>query len=100
MNEKRYFVMVTVSGPDQPGITATFSKIPVLGSLPIFGALFETKDEQKQRKDLIVLVTPEMTTPLATTDAKPNVYMPRDFLVKLDPKDVPEAQPKKSSKKK
>ena len=27
MDEKRDFVMVTVSGPDQPGITAAFSKI-------------------------------------------------------------------------
>jgi phosphoserine phosphatase len=29
MAEKRDFVMVTVSGPDQPGITATFSKVLV-----------------------------------------------------------------------
>jgi len=29
MDEKRDFVMVTVSGPDQPGITASFSKILV-----------------------------------------------------------------------
>jgi phosphoserine phosphatase len=29
MNEKRDFVMVTVSGPDQPGITASFSRILV-----------------------------------------------------------------------
>ncbi|MBZ5602233.1 MAG: pilus assembly protein N-terminal domain-containing protein [Acidobacteriia bacterium] len=89
-----------VSGLVDNRETDLFSKIPVLGSLPIFGALFKTKDEKKTRTDLIVLVTPELTTPLATTEAKPNVYMPRDFLVRLDPKDVPEAQPKKSSKKK
>jgi phosphoserine phosphatase len=29
MDEKKDFVMVTVSGPDQPGITAAFSKILV-----------------------------------------------------------------------
>ena len=29
MDERRDFVMVTVSGPDQPGITATFSKVLV-----------------------------------------------------------------------
>ena len=73
----------------------TFSKIPILGSLPIFGALFKSKDTAKERKDLIMLVTPEMTTPLATTDAKPTVYMPRDFLVRLDPKDVPQTSTKK-----
>jgi pilus assembly protein CpaC len=75
-----------------------FNKIPVLGSLPIFGALFKSKDEKRQRTDLIVLVTPELTTPLATTDAKPNLYMPKDFLVKLDAKDVPQPIRKSGTK--
>ena len=35
MNEKRDFVMVTVSGPDQPGITATFSRILVENQVEI-----------------------------------------------------------------
>jgi len=79
----------------------TFSKIPLLGNLPIFGSLFKSKDEKKTRTDLVVLVTPEVTTPIAVTDAKPSLYMPKDFLVRLDPKDVPGAQPQsKSSKKK
>ncbi|HWZ33981.1 MAG TPA: pilus assembly protein N-terminal domain-containing protein [Bryobacteraceae bacterium] len=75
----------------------SYTKIPILGSLPIFGALFKSKDEIKSRTDLIVLVTPEMTSPLATTDARPNIYMPKDFLVRLDPKDVP-APPQKQAK--
>ena len=52
----------------RPGRTTrkptAFSKIPILGSLPIFGALFKTKDEKKQRTDLVVMVTPEITEPL------------------------------------
>jgi pilus assembly protein CpaC len=75
--------------------TDSFNKIPILGSLPIFGALFKSKDERKTRTDMIMLVTPEITSPLATTDSKPNLYMPRDFLVRLDPKDVPPS-PKQS----
>ena len=35
MNEKRDFVMVTVSGPDQPGITASFSRILVENQVEI-----------------------------------------------------------------
>ena len=67
----------------------TFNKIPVLGSLPIIGYLFKTRDEKKNRTDLVVLVTPEVTEPLGANDPKPSVYMPRDFLVRLDPKDIP-----------
>lgn len=75
-----------------------FNKIPILGSLPIFGSLFKSKDEQKQRTDLVVIVTPEVTMPLNSTDSQPNLYMPKDFLVRLDPKDVPVEQPQSKSK--
>ena len=77
--------------------TESFNKIPILGSIPIFGSLFKSKDEKKSRTDLLVLVTPELTQPLGPTDSKPNLYMPRDFLVHLDPKDLP--QPTAKSKK-
>lgn len=75
--------------------TEAFQKVPLLGSLPIFGALFKSKMEQKNRTDLVVLVTPEITQPLGVSDAKPDLYMPRDFLVRLDPKDVAQASTKK-----
>jgi pilus assembly protein CpaC len=73
----------------------TFTKIPVLGSLPIIGYLFKSRDEKKNRTDLVVLVTPEITEPLGPNDPKPSVYMPRDFLVRLDPKDIPQPSKKK-----
>ena len=79
----------------------SLSKIPVLSSLPIFGSLFKYKTENKQRTELIVIVTPEVTAPLGPNDARPSIYMPKDFLVRLDPKDVPgAAQAKASSGKK
>jgi len=74
--------------------TESFNKVPLLSSIPIFGALFKSKDEKKQRTDLLVLVTPEVTQPLGPNDSKPNLYMPRDFLVHLDPKDLPQPPPK------
>jgi len=73
----------------------TFSKIPILGSLPIIGYLFKSKDEKKGRNDLVVLVTPEVTEPLGPNDPRPQVYMPKDFLVRLDPKDMPQPKNKK-----
>jgi pilus assembly protein CpaC len=77
--------------------TDTFSKIPILGNLPILGYLFKTRDEKKNRTDLVVLVTPEITEPLGPNDPKPSVYLPKDFLVRLDPKDI--APPPARSKK-
>ncbi|HXP85977.1 MAG TPA: pilus assembly protein N-terminal domain-containing protein [Bryobacteraceae bacterium] len=78
-----------------------FSKIPVLGSLPIFGQLFRSRDEKKSRTELVMLVTPEITMPLSASDPQPQPYFPKDFLVRLDPKDVPQpAKPSKGSSKK
>lgn len=84
--------------------TDLFSKIPVLGSLPIFGSLFKTRNETKTKTELVVLVTPEITEPLGPNDPRPNLYFPKDFLVKLGPKDLPQSQrdsknPARSSKK-
>ena len=80
--------------------TDSFNKIPVLGSLPIFGSLFRSKDEKKSRTDLVVLVTPEITEPLSASDPKPELYMPRDFLVRLDPKTGSQTESKGKSAKK
>lgn len=77
--------------------TEAFQKVPILGSLPIFGALFKSKSEQKNRTDLVVLVTPEVTEPLGAGDARPDLFMPRDFLVRLNPNDVAQGA-KKSNK--
>jgi pilus assembly protein CpaC len=66
----------------------SFSKLPILSSIPILGSLFKTKDENKQRTELLVIVTPEITLPLRAGDPKPDIYFPKDFLVKLDPSDI------------
>ena len=71
------------------------SKVPILGSLPILGNLFKSKDDKVQRTDLIVIVTPEITMPLGPNDAKPDIYMPKDFLERLAPKDLVPSEAKK-----
>jgi pilus assembly protein CpaC len=77
----------------------SYNKIPILSSLPIFGALFKSKQEQKQRTDLLLVVTPEITEPLNPGQV-PNIYMPRDFLVRLNPDDAPQQQAKGKTQKK
>jgi pilus assembly protein CpaC len=77
--------------------TNQLSKVPILGSLPILGALFRSKDDQNLRQELIMVVTPEITMPLGPNDPRPDIYMPKDFLKKLDPKDL--QVPQKGKKK-
>ena len=79
--------------------TDSFSKIPVLSSLPIFGALFKVKSESKNRTELVMMVTPEITEPLNPNDAKPMPTFPRDFLVRLTPDDLKKDAPKSNKKK-
>ncbi len=40
------------------------SKIPILGSIPIVGALFRSKAGQKSQTELMVLITPQLVRPL------------------------------------
>src|SRR6185295_7456493 len=68
--------------------TDSLSKIPVLSSMPIFGALFKNKTENKNRTELVLIVTPEITEPLGPNDPKPEIGFPRDFLVRLEAKDL------------
>jgi pilus assembly protein CpaC len=73
----------------------TFSKIPVLSSLPIFGSLFKSRDISKGRQELVMLVTPEITLPLNPGDAKPEPYFPGKFLVKINPGEDADGKPAK-----
>jgi pilus assembly protein CpaC len=62
-------------------LTETVTRIPGLSSLPILGNLFKSKEVDRNNTELVVIVTPEMTMPLAPGEAKPLPLMPRDFLI-------------------
>jgi pilus assembly protein CpaC len=64
----------------------TFAKIPGLANIPLLGALFTTREKNKNRTELIVMVTPEITTPLMPGDPQPLPPMPLPFMVPIDPK--------------
>jgi pilus assembly protein CpaC len=67
-------------------VTQNLSQIPGLSHLPIFGALFKSRSESKSKTELLVMVTPESVYPLASTDPKPTLNMPRPFLPNTAPK--------------
>ena len=59
------------------------SRIPGLGSIPILGALFKSKDVSKSLSELVVMVTPEITLPINPGDPKPLPDFPNEFLIPL-----------------
>jgi pilus assembly protein CpaC len=71
--------------------TESFSKLPFLSSIPVLGTLFKSKTTKKNRTDLILLVTPEVTTPLGPNDPRPQIAFPKDFLVRLSQADIQNA---------
>jgi pilus assembly protein CpaC len=78
--------------------TNALSKIPLISAIPILGNLFKTKDDKVQRQELIMMVTPEITMPLGPNDPKPEPYFPKDFLKRLEPKDLQKETPKNTAK--
>ena len=79
--------------------TDSFSKLPIISSIPILGNLFKSKDENKQRTELVVIVTPEVTQPLSPGEHQPEIMFPRQFLVRLNPSDIAPPVTAKSGKK-
>jgi pilus assembly protein CpaC len=58
-----------VAGLIRNNITETLSRFPVLGELPIFGALFRSTEFQKDQTELIFIVTPRLVKPASALPA-------------------------------
>jgi pilus assembly protein CpaC len=58
-----------VAGLIRNNITETLSRFPVLGELPILGALFRSTEFQKDQTELIFIVTPRLVKPAAALPA-------------------------------
>ncbi|HEY6346199.1 MAG TPA: pilus assembly protein N-terminal domain-containing protein [Bryobacteraceae bacterium] len=60
--------------------TETFSKIPLIGDIPILGKLFQSKSTNKTNTELIVIVTPEIVRPAPPNIAIQTPNYPAPFL--------------------
>ncbi len=76
----------------------TLSKLPFLSDLPILGNLFKSKLQKKNRTDLVLIVTPEVTQPLNAGEPRPDIAFPKDFLVRLSQADIQAAREKGGKK--
>ena len=54
--------------------------IPILGKLPIIGALFRSKSDRAERTELMVLITPRLVRPLDPDEVPPLPTRPKAFL--------------------
>jgi len=60
--------------------TETFQKIPFLSNIPILGKFFQSISNSKTNTELIVIVTPEIVSPIRAGDALPQLKYPEKFL--------------------
>lgn len=71
-----------IAGLLRESVRTITSKFPLLGSIPILGALFQSKLFQKEESELIIIVTPHLVKPLDLE----NQPLPTDFYV--EPNDL------------
>lgn len=70
---------LAIGGLLQDNIKETIKRFPVLGEIPILGALFRSSDFQKDKTELMVVVTPRLIKPL-----QPDYALPTDAFVQPD----------------
>jgi pilus assembly protein CpaC len=68
-------------------VQQSMSKVPGLASIPLLGQIFKSRDERKNRTELIVLVTPEITKPIEAGEPTPGPVMLREFMGPAAPAD-------------
>jgi pilus assembly protein CpaC len=66
-----------IAGLLRDNMRSVSSKFPLLGELPILGALFQSKQYQKEETELIIIVTPHLVKPLNVAKQT----LPTDFYV-------------------
>ena len=61
-------------------VTENMAKIPGLSNIPLLGAIFKSKSETKSNTELVVMVTPELSTPMESVEKYPVPEFPRPFM--------------------
>lgn len=64
---------LAIGGLLQSKVNETINRLPLLGEIPILGALFRSSEYQTDKTELMIVVTPRLVKPLA-----PNYKLPTD----------------------
>lgn len=62
---------LAIAGLIKNNVNESVSRVPVLGELPILGALFRSSEFQNNRTELVFLITPHLVKPLAEVPQLP-----------------------------
>jgi pilus assembly protein CpaC len=60
--------------------TRNLSKVPFIGDIPILGKFFQSIQKSKTNTELMVIVTPEIVSPLAVGEPLPELKYPDQFM--------------------
>jgi pilus assembly protein CpaC len=69
-----------IAGLVDDRVTENLSRVPGLSDIPLFGALFKSRQRLKSKTELVVLVTPTVRHPLGSGEDPPLPAMPVPFL--------------------
>jgi len=61
-----------IAGLFQRGYSNTINQVPGAGDIPILGALFRSSDWKRNESELVIIVTPHLTTPVKRVEDLPN----------------------------
>jgi pilus assembly protein CpaC len=61
-------------------MTETLSKVPGLSAIPLLGKLFQSRSQQRNNSELLVIVTPEIVRPVPADQPAPTLNMPQPFM--------------------
>lgn len=61
-------------------LVENLNKIPGLSNIPLFGKLFQSRSQSRNKSELLVVVTPEIVRPIPEGQPRPEVVMPKEFL--------------------
>lgn len=76
-----------IAGLIDDRVTEQFNKLPGLSNIPILGALFRSRTENRSKSELVIIVTPEVATPINAGDPKPEPAWLRPFMTQKMPGD-------------
>lgn len=80
-----------IAGLVDNSATENIQKIPGLSNIPILGKLFQSRQWEKDNGELLVIVTPELVSPIKAGQPVPDLKRPVPFLPEFTP--GPLAQP-------
>jgi len=61
-------------------VAETLNKVPGLANIPLLGKIFQSRILNKNKSELLVVVTPEIVRPIPAGQPVPEVRMPKTFL--------------------